>query len=436
MNEERLNLPAAVSIVVSSMIGVGVFTSVGFQLAAIPSAFPILLLWGLGGIVSLCGALCYAELLAMWPRSGGEYHLLRQAYHPAAGFLAGWISITAGFAAPLAALGLACGEYAKAVGLPISPPLTAATIILALAVWHLGPLRWVGGFLTVATALKLALIAAFLVGAWLAPSAESASLAPRPGDWGRITSPAFAISMVYVLFSYSGWNGAAYVASELRDPARLTPRALLLGTGIVTAVYLLLNAVFLARAPWDRLAGHVEAAVIAGESLFGKAGARAAGAVIAGGLIATLAGYTWAGSRVTDCIGQDFPRLRWLAVRNRWGAPYAAVTVQSLLALFILATGTFDAVVHYLMALLQLCSVLVVIAVAVERCRRPDAPRPFRVPFYPVPLLIFSGVTIWVLAYQILERPAETAAGAATLVIGLALYAWASRPLRTKSRAS
>ncbi len=410
------------------MIGVGVFTSVGFQLAALPSAFPILLLWALGGAIALCGALCYAELVAMWPRSGGEYHLLREAYHPALGFLAGWVSLTAGFAAPLAALGIAFGVYAHGLGAPLPPGPLAAGIVLVVAALHLGPLRLVGGFLTAATALKVGLILVFLAGAWWLPGGERISLAPRPGDAALLASAPFAISMVYVLFSYSGWNGAAYVASELRDPQRLVPRALLWGTGIVTVLYVALNAVFLWRAPWERMSGQVEAALIAGEAAFGPRGGWALGAMIAIGLLSTIASYTWAGSRVTDCMGQDYPRLGALARRNRWGAPHIALGLQTALALGLLASGKFDAVVNYLMALLQLSSLLVAAAVMVQRRRAPDALRPFRVPLYPLPPLVFIGATLWVLAFQVRERPIESAAGALTLLAGLALYAWARAP--------
>jgi APA family basic amino acid/polyamine antiporter len=428
MKSDTLSLPAAVSIVISSMIGVGVFTSLGFQLAALPSAFPILALWVLGGAISLCGALCYAELVAMWPRSGGEYHLLREAYHPLLGFLAGWVSLIAGFAAPLAALAIAFGVYANGLGAPLAPGPIAAGIVIGMAAVHLGPIKLVGGFLTAATALKVALILVFLAGACFAPGGAGASLAPRAGDGALLWSAPFAISMVYVLFSYSGWNGAAYIASELREPQRLVPRALLWGTGIVTALYVALNAVFLWRAPWDRMRGQVEAALIAGEAIFGPRGGAWVGWLVTIGLLSTLASYTWAGSRVTERIGWDYPRLDALARRNRWGAPHFAIALQTAIALGLLASGTFDAVVNYLMALLQACSLLVAAAVLVWRRRAPDAPRPFRVPLYPWPPLIFIAATVWVLIFQIRDRPLESAAGALTICAGIALYVWARAP--------
>lgn len=436
MKRETLSFPSAVSVVISSMIGVGVFTSLGFQLAAMPSAFPILLLWVLGGAVSLCGALCYAELVAMWPRSGGEYHLLREAYHPLVGFLAGWVSLTAGFAAPLAALGIAFGVYGHDLGVPVSPGVLAAGVVLLLAALHLGPLRLVGGFLTAATGLKVALILAFLVGALAAPGGETIALAPRAGDGALLVSAPFAVSMVYVLFAYSGWNGAAYVASEVRDPQRMVPRALLWGTSIVTVLYVALNAVFLSRAPWERMSGQVEVALIAGSALFGPRGGGWVGWMVMLGLLSTIASYTWAGSRVTDRIGQDYPRLGALARRNRWGAPHIALALQTALAMGMLASGKFEAVVNYLMVLLQVSSLLAVVAVIVWRRRAPDAPRPFRVPLYPLPPLIFIAATAWVLAFQVLDRPWESAGGLLTLAVGWALYRWAGAYPVTGARSS
>lgn len=424
---QTLTLPAAVSVVVSSMVGVGVFTSVGFQLAVLPSAFPILLLWALGGLVSLCGALCYAELAALLPRSGGEYHYLREAYPPWTGFLAGWISLTAGFAAPLAALGLAFGLYVHGLGAPAPPLLLGTLVILTVALIHLGPLRVVGGFLTATTVLKVALILAFIAGAWFAADGPAAALGPRPGDGARVGSAAFAVSMVYVLFSYSGWNGAAYVASEIRDPQRRVPQALVLGTLLVTGLYVALHAVFLRYAPWDVLSGQVEAGLLAATACFGPRGGWWMGALIAFGILSTVASYTWTGSRVTERMAQDYPGLRGLARVNRWRAPYAALGLQTGMALVMLFSGAYDAVINYLMALLQASSWLAVAAVLWLRRTRPAALRPFRVPLYPWPPLVFLAVTSWVLVYQVRARPVESAWGLLTLGAGLAVYAWARR---------
>jgi len=418
----HITLPEAVSLVITSMVGVGVFTSVGFQLLGLPSAFPILLLWVVGGVVSFCGALCYAELVAMIPRSGGEYHLLREAYHPIIGFLAGWISITAGFAAPISSISMVFGKYVHDLGLPFHPKLVAAFLILFIASVYLGNLRMGGRFLTATTLLKVLLILTFLGGAVLISQGQSASLTPRPGDLKLIASPDFAASLVYVMFAYLGWNGAAYVAGEVRNPQHVVPRAFMSGILIVMTLYISLNAVFLWRAPWAQMKGKEEAALIAAKSIFGETGGWFMGAMIAFGLVSTVAGFTLAGSRVSQRIGQDFSGVGFLGRVNGYGSPWVAVTLQSTLALIMLFTGTFDQVTNYMMSQVTLCSMLAVLAVIVMRRRLPLAERPFRVPLYPLPAVIYLLMSAWMLVFWVKARPVETALGLLTLIAGAAIY--------------
>lgn len=423
MPPKSLSLPAAVSMVITSMIGVGVFTSVGFQLAGLPSGFAILMLWVVGGVVSLCGALCYAELVAMMPRSGGEYHIVREAYHPMIGFLAGWVSITAGFAAPIAAVGMAFGKYAVHLGLGgISPQVLATVLIVGVALLHLGSLRLIGTFLNVTTFLKVGLIAAFVIGAIALGKGQDVSFAPKAGDMALIVSPNFAESLVYVMFAYLGWNGAAYVAGEVKNPQRTVPLAFGIGIVVVMVLYLTLNAVFLWSTPWADMNLQLEAALISATRIFGARGGQFMGGLIAFGLISTVAGFTWAGSRVTQRIGQDFPNLGFLARVNRWGAPVWALLLQTTLSLVMLYSGTFDQVINYLMSQLFVCSILAVLAVILLRRRRPDAMRPFRVPLYPLPPVVFLAMSVWMLVFQVKARPVETAWSLLTLVIGLGLY--------------
>lgn len=456
MSQKTISLPSAVSLVITSMIGVGVFTSIGFQLPGLPSGFPILMLWVVGGIASLCGALCYAELVAMMPKSGGEYHILREAYHPMAGFLAGWISITAGFAAPIAAITVIFGRYFQQVlgtsikGFAITLPqwltmrfdlpgigaisfpphiiqvtgdqIIGSILIVVIAAIHFGSLRFIGGFLTATTGLKVALILAFLIGALFGVDANSPSLAPKAGDFGLVMSKDFATSLVYVMFAYLGWNGAAYVASEVKDPQRNVPLAFCLGILFVMALYIGLNAAFLWCAPWDQMKDRPDAGIVAAKAIFGENGGKLLGGLIAFGIISTTAGFTWAGSRVNQRIGQDFASLGFLARLNRQGAPAVALVLQTVIALIVLFSGTFDQVTHYLMCQLNVCSMLAVLAVVIMRWRAPQTERPFRVPWYPLPPIVFLGVGLWMLIFQVRERPWETAWGLLTLLIGGAIY--------------
>src|SRR3984885_3633139 len=270
----------ATAIVVADMVGVGVFTSLGFQVTDITSGFSLLLLWVVGGVVAICGAFCYAELAAMLPRSSGEYNFLRRIYHPAFGFVAGWLSATVGFAAPIALAALAFGPYFKAL-VPGAPPLLLGFCVTWLAALvHLGGVRFGSAYHNVWTTLKLLLIVALIVAGFALGDSQPISFLPSAADLPQIVSAPFAISLVFVMYSYSGWNAATYIVGEMRDPARNVPRALFLGTCIVIVLYVCLNAVFLVTTPIKELAGQLDVAIVAGKHMFGDFGGRFVGGLV------------------------------------------------------------------------------------------------------------------------------------------------------------
>src|SRR3979490_1595024 len=252
-----VSVRVATAIVVADMVGVGVFTSLGFQVKDIPSGFSILLLWAVGGVVALCGVFSYSELGAMFPRSSGEYNFLSRAFHPAFGFLAGWVSATVGFAAPGALAAMAFGEYGKSV-LPSAPPLTLAIgVVWLVSLVQLAGVRHSSTFQLVATILKVVLIVAFLVAGFVIGTPQPVSFTPAVSDFGLIASAPFAIGLVFVMYSFSGWNAATYIIGEMRTPERSLPRALLVGTLIVIVLYVALNAVFLHTDPIDKPSGQL-----------------------------------------------------------------------------------------------------------------------------------------------------------------------------------
>src|SRR4051812_17734881 len=322
----------ATAIVVADMVGVGVFTSLGFQVKDIPSGFSILLLWMVGGIVALCGVFSYSELGAMFPRSSGEYNFLARAYHPAFGFLAGWVSATVGFAAPVALAAMAFGQYAKSV-LPAVPPLLLALgVVWLVSLVQLGGVRHSSTFQLVATALKVVLIVAFLTAGFLIAAPQSISFAPAAADFGHIASAPFAIGLVFVMYSFSGWNAATYIIGEMRTPEQSLPRSLLVGTLIVLVLYVALNAVFLYTTPIDKLSGQLDVARIAGSYIFGELGGRVVGAMICIGLVSSISAMMWIGPRVMMTMGEDIPSLRVFARKSTSGAPAYAILFQLAVA--------------------------------------------------------------------------------------------------------
>ena len=249
MIAKKISVVTATNLVVANMVGTGVFTSLGFQVAGITSDFAIIALWVVGGMLALCGALSYAELATALPRSGGEYHFLSRIYHPAVGFLSGWISVVVGFPAPIALAGIAFGGYFKIFAPGISPIFLSLLIIWIITIVHLFGVRVEEMFQNGSTFLKIGLILVLIVAGFLITNPQQLSMLPGPDTWPILMSRPFAVDLVYVMYAYSGWNAATYITDEVRNPAKNVPWALLIGTLAVTVLYLALNYIFLRTTP-------------------------------------------------------------------------------------------------------------------------------------------------------------------------------------------
>jgi APA family basic amino acid/polyamine antiporter len=358
----------------------------------------------------------------MFPRSSGEYNYLARSYHPAIGFLAGWLSATVGFAAPIALAAMAFGEYFKSV-VPGVPSLALGLgITWLITLVHLRGIRYGSIFHNVWTVLKLALIIAFLIAGAMFAHPQPISFAPSYADIGYVTGAPFAISLVFVMYSYSGWNAATYIAGEIRDPHRSLPRALIAGTLIVLAIYVGLNAVFLYTTPMDKLAGQLDVAVVVGRHMFGEMGARVVGALICLGLVSSISAMMWIGPRVTMTMGEDIPMLRLFARRSKSGAPMVAIAFQIVVVNLMLFTQSFEAVLDFIQFSLTVCSFLAVLGVIKLRYTHPDLPRPYRAWGYPVTPVIFLLVTAFMMYYLVINRPVQSLAGFAMMLAGLAIY--------------
>jgi len=412
----------ACGIVIANIIGTGVFTSLGFQVADLQSGFALLMLWIVGGIAALCGALCYGELSAALPRSGGEYHFLSEIYHPAVGFMAGFISATVGFAAPIALAAMAFGKYFRGVFDFGSPVLLSFVLVWMVALFHFGNLRLGSAFQNLWTIVKLLLVGVLIGAGLLIEEKQPITFFPHAADTMSIFSGAFAVALVYVMYSYSGWNASSYIIGEVKNPEHNVPRSLLAGTIIVIVAYVLLNAVFLATTPEVEMRGQLEVGLIAGKHIFGNNGGRIVGAMICLGLISAVSSMTWIGPRVTMSMGEDHWLLRFLGRKNTGGVPANAVLVQLLIVNLLLLTRSFELVVVYIQFALLLCSLLTVIGVIVLRASRPNVSRPYRVWLYPLPPLLFAGITIWMMIYLLISKTTESVAGMVTAIIGFLLY--------------
>jgi len=421
--EQRpVTLFSAAIIVIANMIGIGVFTTLGFQVASLQSPFAVLMLWVLGAVGAFCGALCYGELGSMMPRSGGEYTYLSNIYHPAIGFLSGWVSMVAGFAAPIALAAIALGEYAGAILPGLDKTVIAVTVIVILSLVHLTNVRFGCHFQNLFTGGKILLIVAFIVSGFMVTNPQDITLAPSPSDLESVFSPAFAISLVYVFYAYSGWNSASYIAGEILRPEKNLPISLFWGAAFVALCYCLINYIFLYTVPMSELAGQIDVGYLSAKSIFGHRGAALMTVLICLALISSLSSLIMVGPRVTQTMSEDMKRLRFLATRNTSGAPTFAIILQALVAIFLTLTATFNAVLTYVGFTLALFASLTVFGVFVLRRRHPHLKRPFKTWGYPVTPAIFLLLYGWMICYLIIERPLPSVCGLLTVASGLLLY--------------
>jgi basic amino acid/polyamine antiporter, APA family len=427
----KISALTALALAVADMIGTGVFTSLGFQVRDIPSGFSLLMLWVVGGLVATCGALSYSELAAAFPRSGGEYNFLSRTFSPAVGFLAGWISATVGFAAPVALAAMAFGQYFAGV-VPGAPALAlglGVTVLVSLV--HLSGNHRGAILQNITTFMKLGLIAILIVAGFVWGQPQNISFMPSAADTGYITGAPFAIGLVFVLYAYSGWNAATYIAGEVHEPHRSLPRSIIASLLIVTGLYVLLNAVFLYTTPIDELKGQLDVGLIAGRHIFGEAGGRLIAALICVGLVSSISAMMWVGPRVTMVMGEDIPLLRIFARKTKHGVPAAALLFQLAVVAALMLTQSFEAVLDFIQFALTFSSFLTVLGVIVLRFRQPDLPRPYKAWGYPVTPFVFLAVTLFVLEHLATVRPLQSMASFCTMLAGLLIYAISVRYRRT-----
>ena len=418
----KISTITATAIAIADMIGIGVFTSLGFQVREIPTGFSLLMLWVVGGLTALCGAISYAELATALPRSGGEYNFLSRIYHPALGFLAGWVSATVGFAAPTALAAMAFGVYFEGVLAGIPPLALGLGVVWIVALVHLIGIHHGSMFQNVSTAIKLVLIVAFIVAGFTVGNPQPISFVPSARDLDHLFSAPFAISLVFVMYSYSGWNAATYIVNEVREPERTLPFSLLAATLIVLVLSVALNAVFLYTTPIQSMAGQLEVALVASKHIFSEAGSRIVSLLICIGLISSVSAMMWIGPRVTMTMGEDIYALRLFARTTRAGAPRAAILFQLAVSSVLLLTQTFEAVLDFIQFTLTACSFLAVLGVFILRRKQPQLTRPYLVWGYPITPAIFLIVTSFMTYYLITQRPMQSLIGLLMMLAGFLVY--------------
>lgn len=415
MGERReIGWASAVGLVIANMVGTGIFTTSGFLLQDLRSPWAVLFIWLAGGVIASLGAICYGALGRRIPESGGEYRFLHQTLHPSAGYLAGWVSFLVGFSAPLAAAAFAFGEY-LAPWLPaawLAPKLLGTLLILVFTAVHGFRVRSGTRIQDVIVWAKLAGLMAFVLFALPRLKGSNAEWPPPETGIG-----VYGVSLVWVLFSYSGWNAAVYLAGEIRDAELNLPRALLWGTGIVTVFYLLLNGVFVFSAPVDQLAGQVDIGRVAAESLGGKGWGTGVTFLILLALMSSVSSMVMTGPRVYAQMARDGYLPQWMHAVE--GPPRISIGFQSLAALGILWTATFEGLLTYIGFTLGLSTAATVFGLIRLKRREGDT---FRVPGWPWVPWIFVASILAVTGATLYQQPIGAWAGLFTMALGL--IAW------------
>jgi basic amino acid/polyamine antiporter, APA family len=420
---KKLGLITTSAFVIANMVGTGVFTTLGFQLSGTENLVAILLLWIIGGIIALCGSLVYSELGAAMPRSGGEYHYLTKIYHPYVGFLSGWVSITVGFAAPVALAAMALGNYSTRVIPSLSPVSIALSVVLIISFIHSLDVKLGGSFQNVFTSFKILLISFFIIcGFILTPSFQNLTPSFNSFSFKELLKPEFFVLLIYVSYSFSGWNASAYIASEIDKPQKTIPRSLLISTLIVTILYFFLNLTFILTTPAAELKGQLEVGYISASKIFGPTGGGLMAMLISILLISTISSLVFVGPRVSQVMGEDMKLLKFLSEKSQRGTPVYAILLQFILSFFMIITSTFESVLTYAGFTLSLFTFITVFGVFIHRHKFKDAERPYKTWGYPTVPIIFLVITLMTLVYLVYQRPYESLMGFITLLSGSILY--------------
>jgi len=428
----KLGLFPLTNIVVANMVGAGIFTTSGLLMARLHNPPLLLGLWLLGGLIALCGAFSYSELGAAFPQAGGEYIFLSRLYNPVFGFLSGWVSFIVGVSAPIAASAIGLTEYAAQAFPAIAGQSAAQAIILKkvyaiFIIWlftfiHIQGLRFGSRVQNVLTGLKVALIVALVLaglflgsGSWSNLTGFESFPIKSLGGWRDI-----GLSLMWIMFAYSGWNASAYIGSEVKNPARNLPRSLLLGTGLVILLYLGLNLFYVYALPWPKMSGVIAVGGLAAESLFSSSINKVVTLLIAFAQVSSLSAFIILGPRVYYSMAKDGVFFKFVAdINPRSQVPAKSILLQGAISAVIVLSGSFEQILTYMGFSLGIFPLLAVFGVFKLRQR---GELPYRMPGYPLfpAFYLLAGTAILCLSF--LERPVPSSIALATVAVGIPAY--------------
>lgn len=438
--KREVGLFSAFILVVANIVGTGVFTTSGFIIKELGNPQSMLLCWFLGGLFALCGALCYGELGAIFPRAGGEYVFLRESFGRGVAFLSGWISLIVGFSAPIAAASIAFATYLlrtlpgslnATITIPcfginiltISPiTILAIAIIIILSLIHYHGLFWGTFIQNSLTIFKVTVIIGLIV-AGLSFGNGSLTNLSEGLNLKSILTDKFAISLIFISFAYSGWNAAAYLGSEIKDPTRNIPLSLFCGTFFVMGLYLLLNILYIYALPVEEMSGVLEVGNLAAVSLFGDHVSRYFTVAIAIGILSALSAMIMTGPRVYYAMSKDGVFFKLFSkVSNIHRTPAHSIFLQAAIAVLMVITASFYKLLLYIGFTLALFSMITVIGMIVLRIKEPFLERSYRTFGYPITPLLFISGNLWIIYFSIKSKPIISLFGIGTIGLGFLFY--------------
>ncbi len=426
----QLGLWDATAIIMGIIIGAGIFRVPAAVAGFVPTGGAIMLAWLIGGLLALCGALCYAELAAAMPITGGDYVYLREGYGRWVGFLFGWTKLWVVRTGSIASIAFVFAEYVRYL-IPLSP--TEMKIVAILAVLLLTGANTIGlrhgsNIQNIFTALKILAIVAIIVLGLALEGGSTAHFSPLwPASVGKNFLGGFGLALIFILWTYGGWNEATYVAGEVRQPEKTLPRSLVFGISGIIVLYLLINCVYLYVLPIEEMQGSPTVAADVLERLVGPRGGQIVAIMVIISTFGALNGLILTGARISYAMGRDHTLFRWLSrVHPRFQTPATAIGFQAIWAIVLIFSGTFETLVFYTAFTTWLFFGLVVLALIILRKRRPDMPRPYRVWGYPVIPVLFIAMTLILLLNAVWHAPRESLFGLGFILLGLPVYYWSA----------
>ena len=418
MAHSKIGWKTAAALVISNMIGTGVFTSLGYQISDLKNTTSILLLWLIGGILALMGAFIYSELASKFKQSGGDYIYLSRTFHPLFGYLSSWISLFVGFSAPISLAALAMGKYLNIFGFELGKEFAIA-MILIVAIFQSFSLNLSSKFQNIFTILKVVFIIFLIaIGFYYTPEIQPNAILFDSSWKGELLLPAFATSLVYVTFAYTGWNSASYIVEEINQPKKNLPKALFIGVIFVTISYVLLNYVFLKHASSTALSGQENVANISFANLLGN-NVKWVSCFIALQLIATISGYLWIGSRLTQATARENKLWSFMAKENKNRIPVRAIWVHTAISILLIFSGDFEVIFTYTSFVLQ---ILATLAVCTAFFIKQDELTIIKSKFFYVLPALFLAFSLYICYFVLMQKPKESLFGLGIIALGIILF--------------